>query len=419
MQSISVSSKLIEGIDPGGSLAACVNFFMDKYSLRKNIITGDVEDENKSIDGKYMVIDDREVNTIYLQLSNLKLRNPISKEFIFSFIESKYVDYYNPFIDFIEKNKNINRSEKLISDLAHTIESDTPIDNIEKYIKHWGCGMIASVFGSQSPLTLVLAGEQLNTGKTEFFRRLLPKELMSYYAESSLDGGKDDDILMCKKLIIMDDEFGGKSKQDQRHFKSMTSKQTMSIRLPYGRKTQEMRRLCSLCGTSNDVSLLNDPYGNRRILPINVFSIDHEKYNLINKTELFLAFYDLYKSGFHWKFTANDIKQLNDASEDFHAPNPEAELIDKYFCIPQTDNDGEYLTNTIIKDILETKTKQKIWNPTKLGLELVKLGFKRSRKNNQRVYYVKEHPVMAYNSAANNVKNISHPIEKEADLDLF
>lgn len=685
---ISVKEKnLLDNVDPSSNLCQCVNFFRDNYKLRKNIITGDVEDENVTIDEKYMVIDDREINTVFLQLSNLKLRTAISKEFIHSYIESKYIPMYNPFIDFIDKNSKVPRSQQLIIDLARTIESDTPLQSIEKYIRHWGCGMIASIYGSQSPLTLVLAGAKLNTGKclakgtkvmmadtsvknvenivsgdmlmglngsmrlvksicsgsermytinqkngesytvneshilslknritkktinisirdylktnktfkvnhsgykselistidfdlpinpylfgiwlgdgtgkkdkknlkadfanlnlsnnkhiplvykrsstnqrlqllagiidtdghytkdfqyeiiqvskllsddilflvrslgfkatqttkiinnknyyrilfsgdlekipvkikykkaknnkkhkqclltsieviesneteyfgfeidgdklfllsdftvthnTEFFRRLLPKKLLPYYAESALDGGKDDDILMCKKLIIMDDEFGGKSKTDQRHFKSMTSKQVMAIRVPYGRKTQEMRRICSLAGTSNDVSLLSDPYGNRRILPINVLGINHAAYNAIDKTALFLAFYDLYKSGFHWKFKAEDIQQLNEASEDFHAPNPEAELIEKFFCIPEDENDGEYMTNTLIKDILETKTKQKIWNPTKLGIELVNLGFKRFRKGKQRVYLIKERPVMAHVPPHQNTQN--------------
>jgi len=59
---------------------------------------------------------------------------------------------------------------------------------------------------------------------TAELRRLLPKPLANYYAESKLDGGKDDDILLTKKLIIMDDEFGGKSKFEAKRFKELTSK---------------------------------------------------------------------------------------------------------------------------------------------------------------------------------------------------
>lgn len=380
---------IVESVQVGSPLSICYNYIKDNYNFKHNVITGQIEDHSKKLNGRYLELDDREINTIFLKMSakNAKI---ISKDFIFAFLQSNYIPDYNPFTDFIHRHEEIDRRQQLIEDLANTIETDTP--NAFKFIKHWGCGMIASIFGSQSPLTLVLAGEKLNTGKTEWFRRLLPEELKAYYTESALDGGKDDDILMTKKLIIMDDEFGGKSKKDQRHFKGLTSRQNMSIRVPYGKTTKDLRRICSLCGTSNELELLSDPYGNRRILPINVLSIDHEKYNAIDKNSLFMAFYDLYSTGFHWKFKTEDIKELNEASDKFHATNPEAELIFEFFDVPNNNNNAVEMTNTAIKDYIEMRTRQRLFNPTKLGIELKNLGFqqiqKKVNKTNQRVYRV-------------------------------
>ncbi len=242
MEIIKQERDLLSFVDGNSSTALCYNFLKDNYDLKYNIITGCIEDHKILINGNPKVIEDRELNTIYIRLSNFNTgKDKISKDFLCTFIFSEYTELYNPFISFFNKNEEVTRSEQLITDLASCIETDTL--NAEKYIKHWGCGMIASIFGSQSPLTLVLVGEKLNTGKTEFFRRLLPKELKQYYTESQLDGGKDDDILMCKKLMILDDEFGGKNKKDQKRFKGMTSKQSMSIRMPYGKTTTEMRRM--------------------------------------------------------------------------------------------------------------------------------------------------------------------------------
>lgn len=47
-----------------------------------------------------------------------------------------------------------------------------------------------------------------------------------------------------------------------------------------------LERLAVLCGTSNDEEIINDPTGNRRIIPINILDIDHEKFEEINKTDL-------------------------------------------------------------------------------------------------------------------------------------
>src|SRR5690606_8591490 len=122
--------------------------------------------------------------------------------------------------------------------------------------------------------------EKQGTGKTEFFRRLLPPELRQYYAESKLDAGKDDAILMTQKLIIMDDEMGGKSKKESKHLKELTSKQVFTLREPYGRMNVDLQRLAVLCGTTNDLEILNDLH-NRRQIPIEVYGIDHEAYNAI------------------------------------------------------------------------------------------------------------------------------------------
>jgi predicted P-loop ATPase len=381
---------ITDTIQVGSMVSLIHSFLSDNHKLLHNSITNDIEDHKIKIDGQPKILDDRDINTIFLKLSN-KLQKPPSKEFITNFINSNYVKSYNPFEFFFEKYKDYKRSESLISDLSKTINSDTP--SVEKYIKHWGCGMIASIFGSQSELTLVLAGEAINMGKTQWFRRLLPDELKHYYDESSLDGGKDDDILMCKKLIVMDDEFGGKSKKDHKHFKGLTSRNKKAIRVPYGRTSIDMKRICSLCGTSNDLELLSDPFGNRRILPVNVISIDHDFYNSIDKISLMMAFYDLYKTGFHWKFIAADIAELDKGSDAFHDICFEAELIDAHFEIPEN-SDGEYMTATEIKCWLEIQSHQKMINLKKLGQELRNFGFSRKSKKinrlSSKVYFVKK-----------------------------
>src|SRR5690606_27221973 len=124
-------------------------------------------------------------------------------------------------------------------------------------------------------------------GKTKFFRNILPDELMDFYAESKLDDGKDSEILMTRKLIILDDEFGGKSKQDAKRLKELSSKQWFNVRRPYGRTSEDIKRIAVLCGTSNDDEVINDPTGNRRIIPVNINNIDHDKMSEIDMTDLF------------------------------------------------------------------------------------------------------------------------------------
>lgn len=355
-------------------LMKIMSFLNSDYQLYVNDITRTIENRSVIINGRPQKLNDFNLNSMFLKFDESFKKSDVSQNLFISAIFSNEIPHYNPFEQFFNKYKEINRSTELIKDLALCIETTTP--HVEKWIRHWGCGIIASIFGKSSPLVLVLAGGQ-NSGKTEFFRRLLPFELQEYYAESKLDAGKDDDILMCKKLIIMDDEFGGKSKKENKRFKELTSKHTFSIRAPYGRVSEDLKRLAALCGTTNDFNLLDDPTGNRRILPVNVISINHKKYNEIDKVALFMAFYDLYQSDFKWHLTHEDIAQLNESTDEFQATNMEAELILSYLSVPdpKAAHEGIMMTNTEIKNYLETWSKQKIFSTNKLGMELKSLGF--------------------------------------------
>src|SRR5690625_766885 len=121
-----------------------------------------------------------------------------------------------------------------------------------------------------SLLKSVLAGSKQNTGKTHTLRYILPDELQPYFGESELTGDKDENLLMCNKAIILNDEMSNKSKRDLTVMKKLCSVQWFNLRRPYGKSNEDIRRIAALCGTSNDMQILSDPTGNRRIIPIEV-----------------------------------------------------------------------------------------------------------------------------------------------------
>jgi len=344
-----------------------IKMFLNKsYKFKRNVISRNIE-----VSG--VPLDDKQLNSIFI---NCKTHiSKASKELVTSIIFSDYVSDYNPFTQLLDKYKK-SPPEKLtgyIEDVIGSIKTDTP--NSEIFIKKWLISIIASIDGKHSPLMLVLCGGQ-NTGKTEWFRRLLPDSLHKYYAESKLDLGKDDEILMTKKLIIMDDEMGGKSKTEEKKLKEMTSKQVFSIREPYGRVSSDLQRLAILCGTTNDEEVLSDPTGNRRILPVRVLGIIHKLYNSINKDYLFYEMYLEYKSGYPYELSAEDIEILKNSSDDFKRSSPEEELVMKYFGYPK-DHEMlpiQQLTNSEILSTIQSRSNIRL-SQTKLGLILKKFNF--------------------------------------------
>jgi predicted P-loop ATPase len=334
------------------------------YDLRLNGITKKVENHGVALDQK-------DLNGIYWRAK--KVFDRLTFELIDRYINSDFIDEFNPLLDFIEANKHMESSGN-IEALFASIECKDK-DFLQHFGRKWLVSLMASIHGEHSPLMLVLVGEIQGTGKTEFFRRLLPKEIREhYYAESKLDAGKDDEILMTQKILIMDDEMGGKSKKESKRLKELTSKQVFSLRAPYGKHNIDLKRLAVLCGTTNDNEILNDPTGNRRIIPVEVTSINHSSYNKVDKTALFMEVFRLWSSGFEWKLSRHDIDYLNKDAADFEVTSLEGELLGKFF-EPGLGQFGiEYLTASDIKVIIENITHQKL-NPNKLSQELKKQGF--------------------------------------------
>lgn len=343
-----------------------IEYLYTSYDIRFNEITRRIE-----IDGKEL--DDIEGNSLFLRTK--KIFDKLNRQLFDTIIMSDSTKKYNPLTNWLESNTEIETGEYVIRDFFSTIKTDAKTDPayIEYFGTKWLCGVISAMHGEHSPLMLVLSGIVQGTGKTEFFRRMLPKGLKKYYSESKLDAGKDDEILMTQKLIIMDDELGGKSKKESKRLKELTSKDTFTLRAPYGRYNEDLKRLAVLCGTTNHTDILQDPTGNRRIIPINVISIDHDKYNSIDKKKLFIAAYKLYKSGYNWRVLKEDINKLRDQCQQFEAVNMESELISS--CLTPDPCGYKFLwTNSEIKSHIETLTHQRL-SSVKIGIVMKDLGF--------------------------------------------
>lgn len=357
-------------------------FLKTNCTLRRNLITRFIQNEGKEIDSQFL-------NSIYLR-ARKEVDDKMSFDEIDRMISSDFTEDFNPFIEFFSGCQDHRLMPEIIKNgyikqLADCIETDTG-DPSYKYhfLTKWMVGIISAAHGVHSPLLLCLTGGQ-GTGKTEFFRRLLPSQLHDYYAESKLDAGKDDDIMMTQKLLIMDDEFGGKNKQEAKQIKEKTSKEWFTLREPYGRKNVRLRRLAVLCGTSNEDTVLYDPTGNRRIIPIKVISLDHHKYNAIDKRALLMEAYKLWKDGFNWQLSKDDVRSLNKFTGSFEQVSMEGELLRMYVRKPSPEQSPErfresvvFMQTSEIKVLVDKNTGEKlsVW---KMGAELKNMGLDRVR----------------------------------------
>lgn len=363
-----------------------ISWLNKHYEIKLNTITRILEDKGD-------ILTQRKLNSIFLKAKKAFNIPALTYDILERIIFSEEIPEFNPFEEYFKAN-SYRESNGNLDKLCKTIDSyDEIIEFTSIFIKKWFVSLIAATDGYPIRSVLALVGGQ-NTGKTEWFRRLLPKDLQKYYAESKMDAGKDDDLLMTQKLIVMNDEMGGKSKQDEKRFKELTSKAIFSLRAPYGRNNEDFKRLAVLCGTSNDKEVINDPTGNTRILPVEVFRIHHDLYNQIDKDELFMEAKRMYDKGFDYKLSKKELEFLDKFGGLFQAINQEHEAINKYFMMPSKDPKGNYigfvesLTATDIKNIIEENSKIQIRNMKKFGIELKKFfGDSRGIKRNGSTVY--------------------------------
>ena len=368
------------------NVSADIAAFIKTFDLRKNIVTRNVE-----LNGR--PIDDSDINSIFLDCK--AIFKEATKDLITAIIFSNRVETYNPLHEFFEQDLHIGDEYPNVDLLINSVITDTP--DADKWIGKWLVSVVASAYGQHSPLVLIFSGEKQGTGKTHWFRYLLPKQLRYMFAESKMDAGKDDEILMCKKWIILDDEYGGKSKKEEKRLKELTSKEFINVREPYGRVSVDLRRLAVFCGTSNETQILNDPTGNRRQLPIHIIDIDQEMYNKVDKVELWRELYALYRIGFDFTILRDDIESLNDSTLTFKHSTPEEDLIHKKLMPGSATSYGEWLSLTEIQQCLLVDTKLNFLNLQRIGSILTMLGYEKDRKTkgNSKVtmYYISRNPM--------------------------
>jgi hypothetical protein len=365
------------------SVSEDIASFVKTYDLKKNVITRKIE-----LDGK--AIDDSDLNSIFLDSKAVFKES--TKDLITSIIFSNRVPSYNPLHDFFEEELYQTNEDHWpnLTMLIDSVITDTP--NANTWITRWLLSVVASAYGNHSALVLVFCGAQQGTGKTHWFRYLLPKPIRYLYAESKMDAGKDDEILMCGKLIINDDEYGGKSKKEDKRLKELTSKEFINVREPYGRVSVDLRRLAVFCGTSNDTQILSDATGNRRIIGINILGINQELYNKCDKVGLWRELFAMYQMGAEFRILGDEILELNEATEMFKLSTPEDDLINKKLQPGSATSYGEWMSLTEIQQFLMMDTKFNYLNTNRIGQILTKLGFVKERrgKRNQLImmYFV-------------------------------
>ena len=395
-----------------------IKSFLDGHvSLRFNEITSRVEfkaptDDNLKShtdstdftdEGIWTPINDRKVNSLWSKMSEV---TRVNKQDIYNIIESDYVPLFNPFTEYLStlqsvesvrsvcQNKSPSVGEKdYIRELAQTVrvkggEQEQMLWHL--YLKKWLVGMVASWISDDvvNNVILVFIGEQ-GAYKTTWFNYLLPPPLKQYfYTKTNANRMSKDDILtLAQYALVCCEELDTMRPAELNQLKAAVTMPSIDERAAYAHYHEHRKHIASFCGTGNSTQFLSDPTGNRRWLPFEVESIVSPRDHPFHYEGIYAQALALFKNGFQYWFTKEEIQELNHHNRQFETPHLERELVSLYFRVPMESENGMFMTSARAIQIIGTGISQKL-NPTRVGLAFNELGFQRVRYHGIRGYLV-------------------------------
>ena len=374
-----------------------IKSFLDGHvSLRFNEITSRVEYEipaDNTDAHRFIPVNDRIVNSLWSQMSTI---TRVNIQDMYRVIESDYVPVFNPFKAYLN---NLCQSVKSVGDrdYIHELAQTVRVKGGEQeqmlwhlYLKKWLVGMVASWLSDDvvNNVILVLIGEQ-GAYKTTWFNYLLPPPLKQYfYTKTNANRMSKDDILtLAQYALVCCEELDTMRPAELNQLKAAVTMPSIDERAAYAHYHEHRKHIASFCGTGNNTQFLSDPTGNRRWLPFEVESIVSPRDHPFHYEGIYSQALALYKSGFQYWFTKEEIQELNRHNRQFETPHLERELVSLYFRVPKEGENGMFMTSARAIQIVGTGISQKL-NPTRVGLSFNELGFQRVRYHGIRGYLV-------------------------------
>ena len=340
-------------------------------------------------------INDRIVNSLWAELSKQK---QVRIQDIYHVLESDFVTEYHPFRYYLEHLPPWDGKSDDILAMSISVQVKGGVDEqyrFANYLKKWLVAMVAGWVDDTvvNNVILVLIGEQ-GSYKTTWFNYLLPPELKQYfYTKTNANRmGRDDLLTLAQYGLVCCEELDTMRPAELNQLKAAVTMPSIDERAAYAHYHEHRPHIASFCGTGNNVQFLSDPTGNRRWLPFEVDCIESPRDHPFDYTGIYSQAYALYKQGFRYWFSREEIMELSRHNEAFAAPVQEFELVDIYFRKPLREGEGEYMPVSRALQIIGGNVACKL-SPVMLGRAFTQLGFESKMRHGVKGYIVVQRDV--------------------------
>ena len=361
-----------------------------RYEFMYNVVTGVILWREKGgSNGK--ILDDYDLNSFLVYLNHRKIVIPLGT--LSNLLKSSFVPKFDPFQQYFGNLPAWDQKTDFIHQLADTVKT-TNDDLWNFYFKKWIVAMVACLLDEKilNHTMLVFSGEQ-GIGKTTWAENLMPDALKSYMYSGTIDpNNKDTLIFLYEKWLINVDELEILGRAQLGSLKQLITRDSVKIRRPYGRISENLPRRASFISSVNNSEFLHDLTGNRRFLGVEVLKIEYD--HQVSLEGVYSQALYLWKNGFRFYFDKEEIQIVNKNNEGYRIKSLVEELLFNHFSLCEETEATDYLTTSEVLGILfaNNKNAQHNGNLQQLGRILNAQKFLKRKRAGKQEYLLKRQP---------------------------
>ena len=345
-------------------------FVIENFEFRHNIVRDLYEYRRKGSDNPWKLIDKRQLNSINCRIQD---EGEI-------FVLSSYV-------------KQRIESE-LAVDYHHFARRISSSDYCQRMVRIWLRAVVTQWLGADkqhaNAVMLLLISPQQGLGKSTLFTSMLPREIADYYTDDFKINAKGNAYRkMVEFAIVSLDEFEKIGRKQMPELKSMMQTLKPSFIGAYKKNFNQLPRIASFVGTTNERHVLTDHTGSRRFLIlepdgiINVEGIDHDQLyaQVLHEIEN--------EKLPHW-FSKDDEAEMEKHNKDYYVLTDVERLFLRYFSIPEREGEGAFMSGPEIMQELEKHSQKTMAGVTAnaFGRSMTRLGLRRVGHHDTDGYWV-------------------------------
>ena len=367
------------------------DFVATQYDFRHNVVRDVYEYRRKGDEGAWRMVDSRQLNSINCDVQDGGEIFCLSS-YVRQRIESNLAADYHPVKAYLDSVRGRwDGQHDYVGELVKRINGS---DYCERMVRKWLRGVVMQWLGADgdhaNAVMLLLVSERQGMHKSTFLHGLMPPELADYYTDDFSQSAKGNALRKLVEFgLVSIDEFDKLPHKKMPELKSMMQTLKPSFIGAYKKNFNQLPRIASFVGTSNERCLLTDRTGSRRFLIL-------EPDGIIDTTgichqQLYAQLLDEIERQHlpHW-FSKADEQEMERRNRRYYVENDVERLFLTHFAVPATEEEGTFVDSSELMKLLTNLSRKTMAGvtPNALGRYMTRLGVKRVSKHDGNGYLV-------------------------------